>query len=69
MMGNDVPKEIWVPMIVIDETNSWSAQQGGGPAAWPRLPQGNWDNWPVLDCTEMGIELPTMEMRKATVGY
>jgi ribose transport system substrate-binding protein len=69
MIGNDVPKEIWVPMIVIDETNSWSAKQGGGPAAWPRLPHGNWDNWPVLDCTEMGIELPTMEMRKTIAGY
>jgi hypothetical protein len=45
-------------MVVITPDNSHTARQFGAPAAWPRLPHGTWDLWPVLDLSEIGVEMP-----------
>ena len=41
------------------------------PSEWIRswLPVGEWDKWPVLDFTELGVGIPTVEMRMKYLGY
>lgn len=69
VLGQSLPKETWMPMVVITPENSWTERQFGGPAAWPRLPHGAWDLWPVVDVSELGIEVPTKERRMELMGY
>lgn len=69
VLGQSVAKENWMPMVVVTPENISTIQQFGAPAAWAKLPYGKWDLWPVLDVTELGVNIPTMEQRKELQGY
>lgn len=82
VLGEPMPAfKVHPPMIAIGADEVDTAQLFGCTALYPNLPQGQWDLWPVLDLTEPGlisgapeynpviIETPTVEKRKAKVGY
>ena len=69
VLGQSVAKENWMPMVVITPENISTTQQFGAPAAWAKLPYGKWDLWPVLDVTELGVNIPTTEQRQELLGY
>ena len=74
VLGQPVPKRTTVPMVVITPENVDTVMLGGEYdlgrlAAWPRLPANQFDSWPVLDGSKLGITTPTVEMRKQLLGY
>lgn len=82
VLGEPMPSYmVHPPMLAIGADEIDTAQLFGCTALYPNLPQGEWDIWPVLDLTEPGllsgapeynpitIETPTVEKRKAKVGY
>jgi len=69
VLGQPVVARVDIAMQVCTIENIDTLRQLGGPAAWPRMPAGQWDLWPVLDATELGIETPTVEMRMQLQGY
>jgi ABC-type sugar transport system substrate-binding protein len=58
VLGQPVPQEINIPMIIVTADNIDTARVLGGPAAYPRMPTAQWDLWPVLDASEFGIQIP-----------
>jgi ABC-type sugar transport system substrate-binding protein len=64
ILGQDVQHDTYIPNLIVTPENSWTLQQYGVPALWPRLPQGKWDIWPVPDLTELGIVCPNESMKK-----
>ena len=82
VLGEPMPAyKVHPPMLAIGADELDTAQLFGCTALYPNLPQGKWDIWPVLDLTEPGllsgapeyrpvtIETPTVEKRKAKMGY
>jgi hypothetical protein len=70
ILGKSVPKEINLEFFAITKENMHTLKLFGAPLAWPvAYPQEEWDKWPILDTTEIGLPTPTVEMRKEAVGY
>jgi hypothetical protein len=63
VLGKSVPSDVPIPMTMITAENIDTLKFFGDLAAWPRMPQGQWDLWPVLDASEIGIEIPTEAMK------
>ena len=40
-----------------------------GAVYWAGMPPAEWDIWPVLDTTSVGIETPTKALRMQYQGY
>jgi len=58
-LGKTVPKEFPIPMFVITPANiDVPGSMYGNFVAYPRMPAGQWDLWPVLDMAELGLETP-----------
>lgn len=62
ILEQPVPKEMAIPMILITFENIDTAQLFGVPAAYPRMPAGQFDLWPVMDTRELGLPTPTKAM-------
>ncbi len=69
VLKESVKKSVTPPMVAITNENLETERVFGVTPAWPLMPSGDWDEWPVLDTTSIGIETPTVELRKAAVGY
>lgn len=63
ILGKSVPKDVAIPMTMVTPENIDTLMLFGSLAAWPRMPQGQWDLWPVLDASSIGIEIPTEAMK------
>lgn len=70
ILGKEVPGDTDIPMKVITRDNI-DTEEGKvlGAPVYPRMPIGQWDLWPVLDASELGIETPTKAMRLELRGY
>jgi ABC-type sugar transport system substrate-binding protein len=72
LSGNvKLPKHVLLPMPLLSGKNidTPEGQLWGGTVAFPDLPFGKWDHWPVLDTTTIGLPIPTIEDRKQLLGY
>jgi len=67
--GAPVPKVIPVPLDVVVSENKDTLMCYGATPIWPWLPVGKWELWPVLDFTELGVAIPTVELRMKYMGY
>lgn len=66
-----LPKNVLLPMpFLTGETiDTPTAHLWGGTVAFPEMPLGKWDYWPVLNTTEIGLPTPTLADRKRLLGY
>jgi ABC-type sugar transport system substrate-binding protein len=69
VVGNPVKWDATVPMVAVTHDNVDSLSLFGVAPGWPWMPQGNWDLWPVMDLSGLGIETPTKAMRQEVQGY
>lgn len=69
ILGQPVPRDIWIPVPRVTLDNLYTLRPYGGPCAYPLMPKAQWDLWPVLDTSELGIEAPTKAMRMELQGY
>jgi ABC-type sugar transport system substrate-binding protein len=80
VLGQTVPKDVIVPMYVVDPSNINSLLLLGVPV-YPRMPTAQWDLWPPSDPSPAGslmlypdmtpwqFPTPTKELRMELVGY
>jgi len=59
ILGEDVPNKVIVPAVVITSDNIDSKELFGALVAYPRMPVGQWDLWPILDTSSIGVATPT----------
>jgi hypothetical protein len=64
-----VPKYVPTDLVLLTPENVDTEMYNGVAAAWPRMPRNEWDLWPVMDTSWMGIETPTKAMRLEYQGY
>jgi hypothetical protein len=74
VLGQDVQKEINPPMSVMTPDNVRSHTGNPywdeyGTLYWTVMPSGRWEAWPVCDYSSLGVEWPTLELRKELKGY
>jgi len=70
VLGKPIPETVDIPMKFITRENIDTVEgRVLGAPVYPRMPAGEWDKWPVLDATELGIETPTKAMRMELKGY
>jgi len=68
VLGQPVPKSVCIPMVVATPENINTLRLYGAVTINPLMPD-NFDLWPVLDTSEIGIYAPTKEMRMEQKGY
>jgi ABC-type sugar transport system substrate-binding protein len=61
-----VEKEVLMPTFLVTYDNH-ETEFFFGALSYPMMPANEWDKWPVLDMTSIGIETPTEDMKLA--GY
>ena len=67
-----LPRNVLIPSpLLTGKTDRYTPRRivGGGTVAFPEMPFGKWDYWPVLDTTKIGLPIPTLEDRKRLLGY
>jgi hypothetical protein len=87
ILGKTVPKRIICPQILVtpETIDTAAGMEWGVPAAWPRLPAGQYDLWPIMNTTDYsqglelldenlnpipgGISTPTVAERMELKGY
>jgi len=72
VLGQPVIKDIPVPMDIVTLDNIDSLTQFGCTPIYSKLPVAwgdNWALWPVLDTSEIGVDIPTKAMRIELMGY
>jgi ABC-type sugar transport system substrate-binding protein len=69
VLGKPIPDYTPIPMVLVTHDNMDSIQQFGVTPAYCLMPWEKWDLWPVMDLTSLGIETPTVAMRKELLGY
>jgi ABC-type sugar transport system substrate-binding protein len=69
VLGQPVDAVTVVPMIVIDDKNMDTVKLYGCTPVWPKMPLENYELWPVLDFSEIGVEMPTKTRRMELLGY
>jgi ABC-type sugar transport system substrate-binding protein len=69
VLGQPVDPVVTPPMGLITGDNVDSVKLFGMSAVYPDLPPHRWDDWPVLDTSEIGIVTPTKELRMQYMGY
>ena len=68
-VGAPTPKVIPMPLDVVTYENKDTLMCYGTTPIWPWLPVGEWELWPTLDFTELGLGIPTAELRMKYLGY
>jgi ABC-type sugar transport system substrate-binding protein len=83
VLKQTIPGNVDAPMKVITHDNI-DAKEGliFGAPVYPRMPEGQWDKWPVLDTRKdvspglvgpngesIGVDTPTKDIRKNLLGY
>jgi len=66
--GKPVPKEVLCPTFLVTPENI-DTEFFFGALSYPKMPLNQWDIWPALDTTEIGIEAPTLALRMEYMGY
>lgn len=62
ILGQPVPWNVPLPMVMVTTDNWTELMLWGMTPVWPWLPEEQWDLWPVLDTSEIGLETPTKDM-------
>jgi ABC-type sugar transport system substrate-binding protein len=65
-LGHPVPRYVNLPMFVVTPDNIDTTYFFGANPAYPRMPK-DYDLWPILDFSAIGIETPTSDMKDS--GY
>ena len=70
ILGQPVDQQVSLPMQLVTR-DTMNDRWYGVRLSWPYLidDYGDSYNWPILDTTVLGIETPTVQMRKELVGY
>lgn len=68
ILGKPVAIRVPVPMYLVTIDNLETISLFGG-ALYCEMPVTEWDLWPVLDTTSVGVETPTKAMRMELQGY
>lgn len=58
-----------MPLLNGETIDTTAAHMWGGTIAFTEMPLGKWNEWPVLDTTEIGLPTPNMTDRKRLLGY
>ena len=58
-----------LPMAVVTAENIETIKIFGATPCYVWMPAGQWDLWPVLDTSDIGLSSPTVEMREQLKGY
>ena len=61
-LGQEVPRYVNLPMYIVTPDNIDTTYFFGANPAYPRQSK-NFDEWPVLDFSAIGIEIPTAAMK------
>jgi ABC-type sugar transport system substrate-binding protein len=69
VLGEDIPQEYYIPMIVVSSDNLNSAYMFGVDAVYTHYNWPEFDTWPVMDFSEIGYPIPNLAMRKELAGY
>ena len=69
VVGQPVPEEIVIPMVIITPENISTVEVMGDLADWTALPYQQYDKWKVLDITQIGLPTPTKTLRMQQMGY
>lgn len=71
ILGQPVPYDLPTPMILVtpENVNTAESMMYGVPAICSAMPREQFDLWPVMDTSELGIETPTKAMRMELLGY
>ena len=69
VLGEDIPQEYYIPMIVVSSDNLNSAYMFGVDAVYTHYNWPEFDRWPVMDFSEIGYPIPNLTMRKELMGY
>ncbi|MFC1956885.1 sugar ABC transporter substrate-binding protein [Chloroflexota bacterium] len=64
-----LPKRLVLPTTLLTADNYETKYQHGVIATYQLLPPTQWDIWPVLDTTALGVPTPTLDLRKEYAGY
>ena len=67
--GASVPEYKDIPMVLVTYEDVDARSLFRSAAAYPVMPAGQWDLWPVMDTSEIGIPFPTKELRMQLLGY
>jgi len=62
MLGQPVPQNVPLPMKMLTSENFDTEKMYGQTPVWPLWAPEEWDKWPILDTTSLGIEIPTKDM-------
>ena len=68
VLGQPVPKVVDIPLFLLTG-DTIKTEQMFGAVYWAAMPMNQWDLWPVLDTTSLGLETPTKAMRMQLKGY
>ena len=60
-LGKPIPKIMPVPLGVVTSANKDTLMLYGATPVWPWFPPGEFDKWPVLDFSELGVPIPTAD--------
>jgi len=69
VLGESVPRTVYLPMGLVTRETIDASMLFGVPLVYPRMPYDQFDIWPVMDTSEVGIDAPTKAMRMTLVGY
>lgn len=69
VLGQPVPQLYYEPMVVVTTENKDTLQIYGVNVNYTLYPWPEWDEWPVMDFSELGYPPPTKDMRMQYQGY
>ncbi|MCD6453507.1 MAG: sugar ABC transporter substrate-binding protein [Dehalococcoidales bacterium] len=55
ILGKAQPHDITSPMLLVTKDNLDTQTLYGVHQAWPRMPAGEWDKWPIMDTSYEGM--------------
>ena len=70
VLGEAVPRSVNIPLVLITQDNVDTLSMWGCTPLWGTMQAaGDYDEWPMLDFSELGIEQPTKARRMELLGY
>jgi ABC-type sugar transport system substrate-binding protein len=70
VLGQPVPEHVAIPLVIITPDNMDTLTMWGCTPLWGDMQAaGIYDEWPLLDFSELGIEQPTLARRMELLGY
>ena len=70
VLGQPVPKHTSIPLFLITADTMDTARAWGCTPLWGDMQAAaDYSEWPVLDFSELGVEMPTTARRMELLGY